>query len=83
MSQKEQMLADIGIVDFVIVELSEFLDTHPSDSEALEYFRHYSKIRNKMISDFSREYYPLTAAYANCSKEWEWGAAPLPWEGGY
>lgn len=82
MNHKEQMFHDISVVDFVVVELTEYLDTHPNDTEALEYFRHYSKIRNRMVEEFSQKYFPLTANYANCSTEWTWGAAPLPWEGG-
>lgn len=82
MNQKEQMFYDIGIVDFVVVELTEYLDTHPGDREALEYFNHYSKIRNRMMEEFSGKYFPITACCADCSKEWTWGTAPLPWEGG-
>lgn len=82
MNQKEQMLHDISIVDFVVIELTEFLDTHPSNREALEYFNHYSRIRNQMAAEFSKRYFPLTANYANSTSEWTWGAAPLPWEGG-
>ena len=82
MNPKEQLFHDLSIVDFVVVELTEYLDTHPDDAEALEYFRHYSKIRNRMAEDFARKYFPLTVNYANCGTEWTWGMAPLPWEGG-
>ena len=49
MSQKEQMLHDIGIVDFVLVELTLYLDTHPRDMRAMEYFNHYNKIKKQMM----------------------------------
>lgn len=81
MSSKEQLLHDIGIVDFILVELTLFLDTHPSCSSAMEYFNHYSKMKNQMMKDFSQRYYPLTKDLAESNKEWRWGAAPLPWEG--
>ncbi len=81
MNQKEQMFHDIGVVDFVVVELTEYLDTHPDDRKALEYFNHYAKIRNQMTADFSRKYDPITAKEAKCDTEWTWGMAPLPWEG--
>lgn len=82
MSNKEQLLHDIGIVDFVLTELTLFLDTHPSNGAAMEYFNHYSKIKNQMMKDFSQRYFPLTKDLAESNKEWRWGAAPLPWEGG-
>ena len=81
MNQKEQLLNDIGIVEFVLVELTLYLDTHPMDKKAMEFFNHYVKIRNKMVHEFSRNFYPLTVNMAESNMEWRWGAAPLPWEG--
>lgn len=81
MNQREQMLKDIGIVDFTVVELSLYLDTHPRDRKAMEYFNHYSRIKNQLVREFSKTYYPLTLSYADSNTDWRWGAAPLPWEG--
>jgi len=81
MSQKEQLLRDIGIVSFVVTELALYLDTHPTDRNALEYFNHYCSISKQMKKEFSAKYYPLTIERADYSKDWRWGAAPLPWEG--
>lgn len=80
MNNQEQMLYDIGIVDFVLVDLTQYLDTHPFDHEAIEYFNHYVKIKNQMVKEFSRRYFPLTTDLAESHKEWRWGDAPLPWE---
>lgn len=82
MNQKEQMLHDIGIVDFVLVELTLYLDTHPRDMRAMEYFNHYNKIKKQMMKEFSEKYFPLTKDHAESDNEWRWGMAPLPWEGG-
>lgn len=81
MSQKEKLLMDIGIVDFTMVELELYLDTHPYDKKALEYFGHYRKIKAGLMKEFSLKYYPLTKEEANCEQEWTYGNAPLPWEG--
>ena len=81
MGNKEQMLKDISIVDFVLVDLMLYLDTHPNDRNAMEYFNHYNRIKNRMAREFSMKYYPLTMDMAESNKEWRWGMAPLPWEG--
>ena len=81
MSNKQQLLNDIGIVSFVLVELGLYLDTHPTDRNAMEYFNHYNRIKHQMVKEFSMKYYPLTMDMAESNKEWRWGAAPLPWEG--
>lgn len=80
--EQQRMLNDIGIVDFTLVELMLFLDTHPDNKEAMEHFNHYAKIKNKMVKDYSMMYYPLMKEHAESSNEWRWGNAPLPWEGG-
>ena len=81
MSNKEQLLNDIGIVSCVLVELGLYLDTHPTDRNAMEYFNHYNRIKHQMVKEFSMKYYPLTMDMAESNKDWRWGAAPLPWEG--
>lgn len=80
MNSQNQMLKDINIVDFVLVELMLYLDTHPTDRDAMEYFNHYARIKNQMMKEFSQKYFPLTKDLAESNKEWRWGCAPLPWE---
>lgn len=81
MGNKEQMLQDISTVDFVLVDLMLYLDTHPFDRGAMDYFNHYSRMKNQMTREFSQKFFPLTKDLADSNKEWRWGAAPLPWEG--
>lgn len=81
MGNREQLLYDIGIVDFVLVELTLYLDTHPHDCSAMEYFNHYNRIKHQLEKEFSMKYFPLNKNLADSSNEWKWGAAPLPWEG--
>lgn len=81
MNNKEQMLRDIGILSFTVVDLALYLDTHPHDRNAMEYFNHYNRIMTQMEKEFSRTYYPLNLSHADSNQEWRWGAAPLPWEG--
>ena len=42
------MLHDIGIADFVLTDLMLYLDTHPTDRNAMEYFNHYARIKTQM-----------------------------------
>lgn len=82
-TEQENMLHDIGVVDFVTVEMAEYLDTHPMDREAMEYFNHYMRMKNQMMRDYANKYGPLSLSVAdNSSKEWKWALQPMPWEGG-
>ena len=81
-SGQEAALTEISAVGFAINDLTLYLDTHPTDRDALEYFNHYTKIRNGLLKDYANRYYPLTLDTADvCNKEWKWGLAPAPWEG--
>ncbi len=82
MDNEKQMLKDISMIDFVLVDLMLYLDTHPYDRNAMEYYNHYNRIKNRMEKEFSMKYYPLNKNMADSTKEWRWGMAPLPWEGG-
>lgn len=81
MSEEMKLLQMIGVADFTVQEFALYLDTHPEDKRAREYFDHYAKLRNEMEREFSAKYYPLTLTQSNNEKKWEWGSAPLPWEG--
>ena len=81
MGNQEQMLKDITTIDFVLVDLMLFLDTHPFDRSAMEYYNHYSRLKNQMVREFSQKFYPLTLDLADSNREWRWGMTPLPWEG--
>ncbi|MBQ7360463.1 MAG: spore coat protein CotJB [Lachnospiraceae bacterium] len=78
-----RMLKDIGIISFVMVELNLYLDTHPQDQEAMEYFQHYRRMYNRMVADFSERFYPLNISTATDTQQWNWALAPMPWEGGF
>ena len=39
---QSQLLHWIDMVSFAVVEITEYLDTHPDDEEALKYFNHGS-----------------------------------------
>ena len=82
MNSEEKMLYDIGIADFVLTDMMLYLDTHPSDQKAMEYFNHYARIKSQMEREFARDHYPLRKDLAESSRDWRWGSAPLPWEGG-
>ena len=42
---RQQLLHWLDMVSFAVVEITEYLDTHPHDEKALEYFNHYADLR--------------------------------------
>lgn len=83
-NEQEKLLHDIGVLSFVVIELSLYLDTHPTDRNAMEYYNHYNRLANQARQEYSAKYTPLTLSCADAStcNDWQWALAPMPWEGG-
>ena len=83
-NEQEKLLHNISLIDFVIVEMNEYLDTHPTDTEAADYLKHYVRMKNQALREYASKFSPLTIATADASssKEWTWATTPMPWEGG-
>lgn len=45
-----QLMEQLQAVDFVLVELTLYLDTHNDDQEAIHQFNHYAKERKRIKS---------------------------------
>ena len=77
-----QLLHWIDMVSFAVVDITEYLDSHPEDEEALKYFNHYMDLRRTAMCAYSEKYGPLTIDTANPEQFWEWAKQPWPWEVG-
>ena len=83
MSEREKLLRYIGIVSFAIDDSTLYLDTHPCDKEALEYYNVHKELRRKAVKQYTENFGPLTRDNVEvaCGR-WTWGDEPWPWEGG-
>ena len=77
---REEMLKKIKCLQFAIIELALYLDTHPDDEKALCLHNRYSKEFKELKDKYQKVYGPLTINYP-CNK-WRWLEEPWPWEGG-
>jgi len=74
-----ELLKEIMAIDFSLVELNLYLDTHPMDQRAIRLHNEYV-MRSKMLKEkYEKEYAPLTHRFiSDCP--WEWIEDPWPWE---
>jgi len=75
------MLKDIQTVDFVLVELTLYLDTHPDDMQAIQQYNQFAQKRKELVSKFEPLFGPLYAfglSYTKCP--WQWIETPWPWQ---
>lgn len=76
-----QLMEQLQAVDFVLVELTLYLDTHPDDVEAINQFNHYAKERKQLKKVFESQFGPLLQygnSYSNYP--WNWNDSPWPWQ---
>lgn len=83
---EKKMLAQIYQVSFAADELRLYLDTHEQDSQAIDMLRTVLKQKKELLSQFAKDYYPLTfASMTECGCETDhcycWQKRPIPWEG--
>lgn len=96
LESRQDMLCKINQVSFGINDLTLYLDTHPTDNEALTLFEQYHKERKELLKQFEEAYEPLTVDCVNIEnskhvgseckypgeRHFHWVDGPLPWEGG-
>ncbi|SOB99620.1 spore coat protein JB [Ureibacillus xyleni] len=76
-----QCLEEIQAIDFVIVELNLYLNTHPNDLEAIKQFNECSKKSMQLKVEFEKKFGPLMnfgRSYANYP--WDLDDTPWPWQ---
>lgn len=77
---REEMLGQIKCLNFSIIELGLYLNTHSEDQKAICLHKEYCKQLKELKDKYQRVYGPLSIYYP-CNK-WRWLEEPWPWEGG-
>jgi spore coat protein JB len=76
-----QLMHQLQAVDFVLVELTLYLDTHRHDMEALNQYNHYAQERWRIAQEFESLFGPLMHFGHSCSGyPWQWADEPWPWQ---
>ncbi|TFB23140.1 spore coat protein CotJB [Filobacillus milosensis] len=76
-----QLLEEIQSVDFVIVELTLYLDTHPDDYNALQQYNQFAAYSKKLKDNFESLFGPLEqGSLIKNTDYWSWSSSPWPWQ---
>ena len=81
-SDQNEMLRRIQEVDFAIIDLNLFLDTHPHCTEALNLFTELTATSKSLKHDYQTKYGPLYATKTSDKTPFEWvdKCYKWPWE---
>jgi spore coat protein JB len=76
-----ELLEEIQTLDFVLVELNLYLDTHPGDQNAIQQYNNVAQQSMTLKRNFESLFGPLMHFGNSYSTyPWSWGDAPWPWQ---
>ncbi len=74
------LLHQLQALSFAMNELGLYLDTHKTDTEAMELFTAYEELYGELCAEFEDKFGPLTQRQSGQNGEWTWTNQPWPWE---
>ena len=74
------MMQKVYETGFALDEITLYLDTHPTDEQAMEYYRYAQKANQEAVRAYEQSFGPLTSNQVN-GNTWSWANNPWPWEG--
>ena len=76
---KEELLRKIQETVFALVDLNEFLDTHPNCNEALELYTSLAFTKKALIREYAEKYGPLMACDSKNTTPFAWVSDKYMW----
>jgi spore coat protein JB len=74
-------LMELQKIDFALVELTLYLDTHPTDMQSVQQFNQLAQRRQQLANEFEMKYGPLLQFGHSYSRfPWQWVESPWPWQ---
>lgn len=80
MTEREELLKNIKMYDFLVVEARLFLDTHPMNKQAIDYFNKYVTKKKELEKEYNEKYGPINDTDTSDPNKWLWALEPWPWE---
>ena len=74
------ILHRLQALNFAVSELGLYLDTHPTDQDALELFNQYVELYEDALQKYENENGPITQMGSGMSGAYRWAEGPWPWD---
>lgn len=75
------MLRQVDVAGFAVVDANLYLDTHPCDAAAIDYYNQMLAAYKSAAAAYEAQFGPLTAGANKDTDYWSWVNDPWPWEG--
>ena len=75
-----ELLKQISTSQFMKIDLALYLNTHPSDKEAIKKYNYYVMLCKGLKDTYQENYEMITQLELSNPDSWEWINEPWPWE---
>lgn len=82
MSEQRRMMEAVYTNGFAADEARLFLNTHPNDPEAIDYYQKKVELYHQAVDNYEKKFGPIRPENGVMNGEWAWATTPWPWEGG-
>jgi len=79
MMNRNELLKQLTALDFMLVDLQLYLDTHPYDRDALMKYNAALMQADMLRNAYERMHGPLTSFRSPSGYPWQWINNPWPW----
>lgn len=73
-------VSELQALDFVLMELGHYLDTHQDDDEAIALYQQYSSMAKGARTAYEKKYGPLLRGNSVRDNKYCWLKGPWPWD---
>lgn len=94
MSDRQVLLQKINEASFAVADVTLYLDNHPTDAEALQYFKMVMSQRKQALEEYESRFEPLIIDCVNpnennktgfgtdypAEEHWTWADGKVPWD---
>ncbi|MDF2615002.1 MAG: hypothetical protein K0S71_2788 [Clostridia bacterium] len=81
-NERDELLNYIYTASFALDDTILYLDTHPTDKDALDFYQKCRAIRMQAMKEYETHFGPLTEEGVKATNKWTWIEDPWPWEMG-
>ena len=80
MTDKQKALMRVQTYGFALDEAVLFLDTHPDNKDALDYYHKALSEYENAVGNFISNFGPLDITQVKSHDKWTWVEGCMPWE---